>query len=390
LNPLKKNIDYKKLTLNLFQATTDFSDKLIRWYETNKRELPWRNTRDPFRIWISEVILQQTRVEQGLKYYNAFISRFPDIHTLAKASEQDVIKIWQGMGYYSRARNIHATAREIIMKFDGHFPGDYGELLKLKGIGSYTASAISSLAFDLPFPVADGNVQRVISRLYGIKDPVNTSRVKNEIQQVLEILMDRSRPGLFNQAIMEFGALFCKPKNPDCAGCLFCAECKAFQAGKVSEIPDRGRHPKVYERYFNYLVLLSKEGHSRKLFLNKRTGSDIWKNMYDFPLIETKRMFATEEFFRSHPFIRLLGDADYSVIQISPELKHMLSHQRLHVRFFILEVRKFHPGGFLKISPEEIHEYPVPRLIERFLDQYGGIIDPEKEKYPELSERVSS
>jgi A/G-specific adenine glycosylase len=390
LNPLKKNIDYKKLTLNLFQATTDFSDKLIRWYETNKRELPWRNTRDPFRIWISEVILQQTRVEQGLKYYNAFISRFPDIHTLAKASEQDVIKIWQGMGYYSRARNIHATAREIIMKFDGHFPGDYGELLKLKGIGSYTASAISSLAFDLPFPVADGNVQRVISRLYGIKDPVNTSRVKNEIQQVLEILMDRSRPGLFNQAIMEFGALFCKPKNPDCAGCLFCAECKAFQAGKVSEIPDRGRHPKVYERYFNYLVLLSKEGHSRKLFLNKRTGSDIWKNMYDFPLIETKRMFATEEFFRSHPFIRLLGDADYSVIQISPELKHMLSHQRLHVRFFILEVRKFNPGGFLKISPEEIHEYPVPRLIERFLDQYGGIIDPEKEKYPELSGRVSS
>ena len=263
---------------------TSFSDRLIRWYEANKRDLPWRNTTDPYIIWISEIILQQTRVDQGISYFNKFIKRFPDISSLANAKETEVLSTWQGLGYYSRARNLHRAAIDIRER-GGIFPNNYEDILNLKGVGPYTAAAISSFAFDLPHAVIDGNVNRLITRLFAIEAPVNSTEVKKEIYRLTNKLFNPKSAATNNQAIMEFGALHCTISSPACVDCPFNQECQAYLMGKTGEIPVKGKKITKKERFFNYMVIRNVDS----IILNKRTEKDIWKNLYDFPLVDSTK-----------------------------------------------------------------------------------------------------
>ena len=252
-----------------------FSEILTHWYSIHKRYLPWRETKDPYKIWLSEIILQQTQVSQGLPYYYKFVERYPTIFELSKALENEVLKLWQGLGYYSRARNLHSTAQYIANELNGNFPNSYKELIKLKGIGDYTASAIASICFNEPSPVLDGNVYRVISRYYGISTPINTSKAQKEFKTVLQTIIDKKNPDVFNQAIMEFGAKQCKPQSPNCSICPFNASCFALAKNKIQELPVKLKPLKVKKRHFNYLVYLSDDN---KTVLEKRNNG-IWQNL---------------------------------------------------------------------------------------------------------------
>ena len=266
----------------------NFTKILSKWYDKNKRDLPWRRTKDPYRIWVSEIILQQTRIEQGWDYYLRFIEKFPDLHVLASAREEEVLKLWQGLGYYSRARNMHAAAKEIINLHHGKFPGTYEEIRRLKGIGDYTAAAISSIAFGIPSPVVDGNVCRFFSRYFGIGEPADTQKGKTAVREKAKEHISSEHPGDFNQAIMEFGALQCKPV-PDCMTCPLKTGCVAFQQKRIAEFPVKSKKQRVRTRYFHYLLIKTGKGKNHSVFLKKRTGNDIWKNLFDFPLIETEK-----------------------------------------------------------------------------------------------------
>ncbi|MCU0371008.1 MAG: A/G-specific adenine glycosylase, partial [Bacteroidales bacterium] len=265
----------------------DFSHLIICWYEANKRDLPWRHTTDPYRIWVSEIILQQTRVGQGLSYYQRFIDRYPDVGSLAMAEEEDVMKLWQGLGYYSRARNMHQAAQIIAGSNQAGFPASYAELKKIKGVGDYTASAVSSIAYGEPQPVVDGNVLRVMARYAGIREPVNTTTAKKKVREILAGMIDPLKPGIFNQAVMELGAVICKPRQPLCGQCPVIQDCYAFRNKLTAELPVIKKVKDLSLRYFNYLVILNRQGKYNYTWLKKRTGNDIWKNLYDFPLIET-------------------------------------------------------------------------------------------------------
>ena len=261
-----------------------FYKKLIYWYLQNKRELPWRTTTRPYFIWLSEIILQQTRVNQGIPYYLKFVKSFPTIEILANASEENVLKLWQGLGYYSRARNLHLTARYITNQLNGVFPNNYKELIKLKGVGDYTASAISSICFNEPRAVVDGNVYRVLARVFGIDIPINSSRGINEFKNLAQQLVDTKQPGIYNQAIMEFGARYCVPQNPNCNTCIFNDRCIAFQKQLVSELPVKLPKTSIINFFFNYIVIISEDD---KTVLRQRTEKGIWQKLYEFPLIET-------------------------------------------------------------------------------------------------------
>jgi len=269
-----------------------FSNYLIQWYLQNKRELPWRNSQNPYEIWLSEIILQQTRVAQGLPYFESFLAHFPTVFDLAKASEEQVLKLWQGLGYYSRARNLHQTAKIIAFEKEGQFPKTYNELLELKGIGSYTAAAIASFAYDEAVPVVDGNVFRVLSRYFNVESDISSSKAKNEFTALAKEVMDSKQPALFNQAIMEFGALQCVPKNPDCSVCVFNTSCAALQMKKVQSLPLKLKKTKIAKRFFNYLVFQDANNNS---VVNKRTSTGIWHNLYEFPLIETENIRSEKE-----------------------------------------------------------------------------------------------
>jgi len=269
-----------------------FSNILIAWYLHNKRSLPWRETKDPYHIWLSEIMLQQTRVAQGLPYYEKFVSAFPTVHNLADASEDTVLKLWQGLGYYSRARNLHATAKYISNDLNGVFPNTFEELLKLKGVGDYTASAIGSICFNLPTAVVDGNVYRVLSRFFNINTPINSSEGIKTFKKLAQELLDTSNPGEFNQAIMEFGARQCAPQSPDCPNCVFNDKCLAFQTKKVKELPVKIRKTTVKKKYFNYLVFISDD---QKTILQQRLEKGIWQQLYEFPLIEADKLISITE-----------------------------------------------------------------------------------------------
>ena len=260
--------------------------KLINWYLVNKRDLPWRATNNPYFIWLSEIILQQTQVAQGLPYYKAFTSKFPTVFDLANAEESQVLKLWQGLGYYSRARNLHASAKYIVNEFNGVFPDTYNEIIKLKGVGDYTASAIASICFNETTAVVDGNVYRALSRIYGISTPINTGKGFKEFKALAQELIDTKQPATFNQAIMEFGARQCKPKSPDCSICPFNTSCVALQKNKIEQLPVKLKALKVKKKNFNFMVILSAD---QKTILEKREGKGIWQNLYQFPLIETKQ-----------------------------------------------------------------------------------------------------
>jgi A/G-specific adenine glycosylase len=344
-----------------------FAKKLQKWYKINKRDLPWRATKDPYKIWLSEIILQQTQVVQGLAYYNKFVARYPKIKLLANAPADEVMKLWQGLGYYSRARNLHEAAKFVLDTYKGVFPQTYQEIRALKGVGDYTAAAISSLAYDLPHAVVDGNVYRVLSRVFGVDIPIDSTEGKKYFQKLASELLNKKDPGEYNQAIMEFGARYCRPVNPDCPNCIFMENCIAFAKKKVNLLPVKANRTKVRDRYFNYIIFI----HKGYTYINKRESKDIWQGLYEFCLIETETKQKTETVLKNEVFKKLIPVKSAVVKSVSKEYKHILSHQHLHTRFIVIEGEPFKLMKTKKVKISTIHGFAFPRLIEKFLKDNG-------------------
>jgi A/G-specific adenine glycosylase len=349
--------------------TLYFSEIFLLWYYSNRRDLPWRYSSDAYNNWIAEVIFQQTRINQGIEYYRRFIERFPSVESLANASEEEVLKMWQGLGYYTRARNIHITAKQIANELNGNFPSTYTEIKKLKGIGDYTAAAIASIVFNEPVPAIDGNVFRVLSRLFAIDLPVDTPEGRKYFRQIAENLIDHEHPGDFNQAVMEFGALQCIPRNPNCAVCPFKSDCLAYIRESIELYPKKIKTTTISVRYFNYIII----DRGQSIYFKKRTEKDIWKNLYDFPMVEGKQRIIPEDFLKSKQFKEILNNHPYSLINISEEFTHQLSHQKIIARFYYLsidnEITLNEP--ILSINKEDIFTLPVPKIIETILNTYS-------------------
>ncbi len=345
----------------------DFNKTLTIWYSEHKRDLPWRRTKNPYYIWLSEIILQQTQIAQGQPYYDAFVTKYPSVFDLANAEESEVLKLWQGLGYYSRARNLHATAKHIAKEHNGVFPNTYKDLLKLKGVGDYTASAIASICFGEPTAVVDGNVYRVLSRYFGIDTPINATEGIKEFKALATSLMDHDHPSDYNQAIMEFGAVQCKPKNPNCQTCPLNDSCVALQKNLIDQLPVKLKKTKVSTKYFNFLVLLSTD---KKTLFQKRVKKGIWQNLYQFPLLETDQILNVAD-FKHHPFIQTyLGDAPYEFsLYNNIDIVHKLSHQHLHTKFWIIEIDQLPQQGMPIV---EIKHHPTPILISNFIDKFFG------------------
>ncbi|WP_277926307.1 A/G-specific adenine glycosylase [Aestuariivivens sediminicola] len=345
---------------------TRFSNILMHWYSVNKRSLPWRETTHPYPIWLSEIILQQTQVAQGLPYYESFLSHYPTVFHLARAEESEVLKLWQGLGYYSRARNLHATAKFIVNELQGEFPKQYKDLIKLKGVGDYTASAIASICFNEPAAVVDGNVYRVLSRYFGISTPVNTAEGTTTFKRLAQDLIDKDRPAQFNQAIMEFGAIQCRPKNPDCKDCPLNAHCVAYHQNKVDVLPIKLKKTRIKKRYFNFLVFLSNDG---KTVLEKRTDKGIWQNLYQFPLIETKKETGYKTLKALLKDHKMLKDKKFELHLFNDQMViHKLSHQHLYTKFWILRVDNLEDQAILI---RNIHNFAVPVLIGNFIEAFN-------------------
>ena len=308
-----------------------FSNNLISWYRINKRDLPWRNTKDPYKIWLSEIILQQTKIAQGLPYYNRFIKKYPNVQVLAGASEKEVLKLWEGLGYYSRARNLHKTAKIIVTNLEGIFPSTYKNLIKLPGIGDYTASAISSFSINEINPVIDGNVYRFLSRLLGILIPINTNKSLKEFRNIAKILISKKNPSDFNQAIMEFGSLVCKPKNPICNECIYQKSCFAYLNQKTLTLPLKNSKKKVKERFLNFLIIKSPDGNT---VIEKRINKDIWQNLYQFPLIESEKPLDKKNLSIKLKEIQYLNSKDIEFyLYQNKSFSHKLTHQNIHSSF---------------------------------------------------------
>ncbi|OIP51292.1 MAG: A/G-specific adenine glycosylase [Flavobacteriaceae bacterium CG2_30_34_30] len=339
----------------------DFSNKLTSWYLDNKRDLPWRKTKEPYFIWLSEIILQQTKIEQGMSFYYSFIQSYPTVFHLANASEQEVLKLWQGLGYYSRARNLHHSAKYIVENYNGIFPSTYKELLKLKGIGDYTASAISSICFNEPHAVVDGNVYRVLSRVFGLQTPINTSKGIKEFKLLAQEVMNTENPGTYNQAIMDFGALCCSPRNPSCETCIFQNNCYALLQKEIHNFPVKTSKTKIRNRFFNYLVIVSSDN---KTLLQQRTEQGIWKNLYEFPLLETSdNCYLNHEVIQQEiPFTQVQSISLYNDIPII----HKLSHQHLHIRFWFVITTEIKDKG---VGLSQITSFPVPVVLHNFIEK---------------------
>lgn len=341
-----------------------FSKLLIKWYLQNKRNLPWRETQNPYFIWLSEIMLQQTRVAQGLPYYESFTKAFPTVFDLANASEEQVLKLWQGLGYYSRARNLHHTAKFVAKELNGEFPENYKSLKELKGVGDYTAAAIASFSFGETVPVVDGNVFRVLSRIFQVETDTSNVSAKKEFQELAFHLMPKNNPALFNQAIMEFGALQCVPKSPNCEICVFNSMCLALKNGKVSELPVKTKKTKVTNRFLNYMIF---EDESANTQIQKRSEKGIWHNLYEFPLIETDKdvdldeiiQLTSEQFSEKHTLISVES------LQLTP-IKHKLSHQNLSIQFWKINVKGLLDNG---LPFSEVKKFPFPIVIYKFIEQ---------------------
>lgn len=340
----------------------DFSKIILRWYQENKRDLPWRSTREPYNIWLSEVMLQQTRVAQGLPYYQKFVEEFPTVFDMAKAPEEQILKLWQGLGYYSRARNMHATAKMVVREFGGEFPKTHKALLKLKGVGDYTASAIASICFNEPEPVVDGNVYRVLARYFGVKTPINSTEGIKYFKALAKKVMTTTNVRDYNQGIMEFGAIQCAPKNPDCQTCPLQFGCVAFAKNSIKELPVKLKKTKVTKRYFNYLVYVDAANNT---VLEKREGKGIWQNLYQFPLIETEstlELLQIEEKLQEKAYL-------YNKVYLynQENIVHKLSHQHIYTKFWIVAVQKIEENA---VSFEKAKQFPVPVLIAQFMERF--------------------
>ena len=344
----------------------EIKKKIREWYLLNKRHLPWRETKDPYRIWISEIILQQTRVIQGMDYYKRFLERFPSLEILAGSDEQVVLKAWEGLGYYSRARNLHEAAKDIFHNMSGVFPGSYTGLMKLKGVGPYTAAAVSSIAFSEPRAVIDGNVHRVLSRLYGIEEPPTGYQPSSSILREAEKLLDREDPGTHNQALMELGALVCTPVRPNCMVCPVKEHCIAFIQNRTDELPLRSRPAKKRIRYFHYLLIRNEN----TIWLRKRNEKDIWKGLYEFPVIETADAVSTDLIIGSSDWSSILGVKGIRPVHVSEMPRHLLSHQEIRATFYHLpEDPRFTLSGYVRVKLTNLERYPVPRLIASYIDK---------------------
>lgn len=352
-------------------APSFLATALLAWYPRHRRDLPWRHTRDPYAIWLSEVILQQTRVAQGLPYYLDFLTSYPTVHELAAAPEQEVLRHWQGLGYYSRARNMHHTAQQVVNEFGGQFPTTFAGLRQLKGVGPYTAAAIASFAFDEAVAVLDGNVFRVLARVFGLHSDIAAPSSRKEFQALADQHLPPAHAAEFNQAIMEFGALQCTPAKPDCLFCPLQSQCWAFQHGEVALLPVKSKAKAARTRYFHYLVLR----HGEQLYLKERLAGDIWQGLYDFALAETDSADLPAAEVLRH--VEALGGR-YATRRVAedlppPVLRHVLSHQKLEARFYAVPLAAPLPEAALRdtglraYSAAEIEDLPKPVLISNYL-----------------------
>lgn len=343
----------------------NFSNELICWYRINKRDLPWRHTQDPYFIWLSEIILQQTRVDQGMPYYLKFSEKFSNINAFASAKEDEILRLWQGLGYYSRGRNMLKTAQKIVADYNGVFPSSYNELIKLTGIGEYTAAAISSFSANEARAVVDGNVYRLLSRYFGIETPINTGKGKKDFQKIADSLIDKNNAGEHNQAIIEFGALQCKPKNPLCSTCPFILDCFAYKNNKIATLPVKLKKLKVKERHFYYFVIIK----GNEILIKRRDNSDIWAGLHDFPLIETAERLSYDEIFMQTSFVKWFPK-DTIIKKISAPIKHILTHQKIFGTFIELDTINEHviaENGWFWLKINDLEHYGQPKLIFAFL-----------------------
>jgi len=349
-----------------------FNDILTDWYTQNLRDLPWRRTNDPYKIWLSEVILQQTRVAQGLPYYLKFIEHYPNVTALATASEQEVLRDWQGLGYYSRARNLQKAARQVVEEYAGVFPSSYARLLKLQGIGPYTAAAISSIAFHEPHAVVDGNVYRVLSRIFGIKEATDSAIGQAIFQEKANDLLDKKQPGTHNQALMEFGALVCTPKQPACGDCPFQRDCYAFKHQEISLLPFKAGKVKVRERYLNYVLFIDKDG----LYLEKRHAGDIWQGLYTPWVFENEALLDTDVILSEITQVFKIESPAFRLLNRSADFRHVLTHQRLNARFWLVQIfHNLQKNDLIFVSRQKLDEFPVPRLISAYFKSIATWLD---------------
>jgi A/G-specific adenine glycosylase len=338
-----------------------FHKKITHWYLHNYRDLPWRNTKDPYKIWLSEIILQQTRVSQGMPYYERFVANYPTVQDLAQAPEQAILKLWEGLGYYSRARNLHFSAKYIATDLDGIFPKNYKDLLKLKGVGDYTAAAIASIAYKEAVPAIDGNVYRVLSRVFGIEEAIDSNEGKKIFKELSQELLDKKNPDTYNQAVMEFGATVCTPKLPKCESCIFNSSCYALANKKIKDLPFKKGKIKVRKRYFNYLVFLDENNNT---IIVQRKGKGIWENLYQFPLFESEKASneaAVLDYINNKTIVKS--------IQLYNEkaLVHKLSHQHLYSHFWIIKTVVLAKKS---ITWKKLNDYPFPILIRNFIKNF--------------------
>lgn len=339
--------------------------EVITWYNENKRDLPWRHTTDPYIIWLSEIILQQTRVDQGLPYFYRFAEKYPQVSDFAAATEDEILNMWQGLGYYSRGRNMHSTAQMVMEEYAGYFPNKYNELIKLKGIGEYTAAAISSFSANEVKAVLDGNVYRVLARYFGISEPVNSPKAKKSFSILANEVIDPQNPAISNQALMEFGALQCRPKNPLCNTCPLQTGCEAYRRNLVDKLPVKIKKSPARDRYFNYFVVI-REG---RILINKRGPNDIWENLHEFPLIETESLMDVEDLLNSISFQSVFGNVKIS--KIHQPVKHILSHQKIYARFIVLDNVStdidLSPKGWFFTDINNLEHLAQPKLIFAFV-----------------------
>lgn len=344
----------------------EFSSLLIEWYLENGRDLPWRNTSNPYHIWVSEVILQQTRVAQGMDYYLRFIGELPTVRDLAEADEDRVLKLWQGLGYYTRARNLQRGAKWVMERHKGQLPHLYNELLQVPGLGPYSAGAIASFAFNAEVPAIDGNVYRIISRIFGVFDSPHTSKGKRVFTQIVQELIPSGKAATFNQALLDFGALQCVPQSPSCSSCPFNAICYAYRNNMVASLPVKASKLNVINRYFNFIVIESK-GFT---YMSKRSAKDIWHSLYEFPLIETETELTTEQLIGLPQWSKLVGKQGFYIRHISPQITHKLSHRTLKVRFVIVAIHNtnaFLSRNYTRYRIDELEALSVPVVIEKFM-----------------------
>lgn len=339
----------------------NFAPVLLDWYAVHKRPLPWRETTDPYLIWISEIILQQTRVAQGYDYFVRFIKRFPDVQTLADAEQDEVLKYWEGLGYYSRALNLHAAAKSM----NGVFPSSYEKVLALKGVGGYTAAAICSFAYKMPYAVVDGNVYRVLSRVFGIETPTDGAEGKKQFAVLAQKLLDKKRPDDYNQAIMDFGAVQCVPSSPDCKACPFARRCKAYRAGRVEELPLRAARTQSPVRYFTYIYV--KQG--EETWLRRRENKDIWRGLYEPVCLETPSDMSARQLKKTDFWLGLFGKA--RPVALWGPVKHVLTHRVIYARFYGVQVplSAKRPKGFIRVPCGQVQNYALPRLVQKFMQE---------------------